>query len=136
MKNLFVNYEIALKLKQLGFDEGCIAYYHNRNEPYFCEHLDRSRFVINSTSEKIFYDSDCTAPLYQQVIDWFREEHNISVGVTTIFENSCIGSSKISSFLPHCNVDHYDEECDDYYKCLNFAILKAINIIENEKTIC
>ena len=30
MKEQFVTYEIALKLKELGFDEPCIAYYFNR----------------------------------------------------------------------------------------------------------
>ncbi len=30
MKKLFVSHKIALKLKELGFDENCIAYYSNK----------------------------------------------------------------------------------------------------------
>lgn len=132
MKKLFVPYEIALKLKQLNFDEECIALFDKDGEISGVEYIDIIH--LNGIRQKdLTYHYPTLAPLYQQVIDWFREKHNCSVGVTSVFENSCIGCSKISSFLPHCNVDYYDEEHDDYYRCLNFAILKAINIIENEK---
>ena len=31
MKKQFVSYEIALALKELGFDEECIGFYYNEN---------------------------------------------------------------------------------------------------------
>lgn len=35
MKNKFVTYKIASKLKEIGFDEDCIGYFHNYVEPSF-----------------------------------------------------------------------------------------------------
>ena len=68
----FVTYEMALKLKELGFDEECFALYRNGRLYLMCNFLK-----INSTKESVI-----SAPLWQQVIDWFREEYDIHVGVT------------------------------------------------------
>jgi hypothetical protein len=57
MKNEFLPYDRALKLKELGFDEPCIAT-HGYLELY-----------INTD------DGHLKAPLYQQAFRWFREEY-------------------------------------------------------------
>lgn len=73
MKKEFVSYEIALKLKELGFDKPCICGYNDY-------HLLRSK--ISSSFDGDFvkwdekYDRDLKAPLYQQVFKWFREKFN------------------------------------------------------------
>lgn len=59
IKSLFVSYEQALALKELGFDEYCLRLYINEQlgiKPY-----DESNRVVN-------------APLYQQAFRWFREK--------------------------------------------------------------
>jgi hypothetical protein len=68
MKNEFVPYDIALTLKELGFNEECLALYvgkskklTNKNTP-FSLHKDAVRL---------------STPLYQQAFRWFREKHNI-----------------------------------------------------------
>ena len=74
MKEQFVTYEIALKLKDLGFDEPCIAYYFNR---YGDVELF-SEFVIDH-SKRVFYthsEYETIAPLWQQAIDWFLKKNN------------------------------------------------------------
>jgi hypothetical protein len=69
MKQEFVPYELALELKQLGFDEPCLAY-HNI-DPY----LKSPAFNLC----KPFDHEWCLpAPLYQQAFRWFREKHNVS----------------------------------------------------------
>jgi hypothetical protein len=55
----FVNYEQAIALKELGFDEKCLMYY------------DYSWTLIESGVY------ECKAPLYQQAFRWFREKHNL-----------------------------------------------------------
>jgi hypothetical protein len=65
MNNEFVSYEIALKLKELGFDEPCFDNYSSIGELY------QMRFSKQST-----VDMACLAPLYQQVFRWFREQFN------------------------------------------------------------
>jgi hypothetical protein len=72
MKNEFVPYELAVKLKALGFDEVCFGCFN---------HLDKSeiwtkRTYMNGLTENI------TAPLFQQAFRWFREKYML-VGVPT-----------------------------------------------------
>ena len=61
MEKEFVPYELALRMKQLGFDEPCFGYYGwDSNKPiggnYPC-------------------DGDNSVPLYQQAFRWFREKY-------------------------------------------------------------
>ena len=72
MNNEFVSYEIALELKELGFDEPCICGYNDY-------HLLRSK--ISSSFDGDFvkwdekHDRDLKAPLYQQAFRFFREKY-------------------------------------------------------------
>lgn len=76
MKNLFVPYEIALKLKEKGFDESCFGYYDN-----FPNHIlrpfEQDNDSFTPSSSNISGDFQCLAPLYQQVIDWFESKKEI-----------------------------------------------------------
>jgi hypothetical protein len=66
MKQEFVPHELASELKQLGFDEPCLAY-HNI-DPY----LKSPAFNLC----KPFDHEWCLpAPLYQQAFRWFRDNH-------------------------------------------------------------
>lgn len=67
MQKEFVPYELAVKLKELGFDEECLSYYLNK----------QLSFVY-----KTFYGEVVEAPLYQQAFRWFREKYML-VGVPT-----------------------------------------------------
>ncbi len=59
MKDQFVTYEIAVKLKELGFDKRCIAGYS----------VEKS-LRIGEVSFQSEIDGFCLAPLWQQAIDW------------------------------------------------------------------
>ena len=66
MEKEFIPYEQALELKELGFDEQCLAY-------YLADTLFTSNDIVyNSTDIPVI-----KAPLYQQVFRWFREKHNL-----------------------------------------------------------
>ena len=69
----FVTYEQSLALKELGFDEPCLAGYD----------LNKSMYVSHVTIEDSQYYSsfELKAPLKQQVFRWFRENHNWTGGV-------------------------------------------------------
>lgn len=76
MKREFVPLEIAIKLKQLGFDKNCIAYYQE------------GKFMFASQEDNFNFDSDdwlslCTqsAALWQQVIDWLTEKYSIDISI-------------------------------------------------------
>ncbi len=69
MNKEFVTYEQALALKELGFDEPCLAGYD----------LNKSMYVSYvSIEDSQYYSSfELKAPLKQQVFRWFREKHNL-----------------------------------------------------------
>ena len=59
MKDEFVPYELASKLKQLGFDEPCMRYYSKDG----------------SLITRLTQQEECSAPLFQQAFRWFRENY-------------------------------------------------------------
>ena len=74
----FVPYELALRMKQLEFDEPCFSYYMNgilqpslnvKDYSYFKEMIE-----INSNIKNF---ENVLAPLYQQAFRWFREKQEI-----------------------------------------------------------
>ena len=64
----FIPYEQALALKELGFDEPCFGRYW---------HEDFKIINIDKQFEKPDYV--CLAPLYQQAVRWFRENHELRI---------------------------------------------------------
>jgi hypothetical protein len=90
MEKLFVPYEIAFKLKQLGFNENCFAKYNSKKEIDYFER-PQAFYCVNSKSSwfsPIFSSKEtvskvCTAPTHQQVIDWFRDKHQVFIDIQT-----------------------------------------------------
>ena len=132
----FVTYEIALKFKELGFNEECFGYYHI-NEGYqkgyaFC-------YSENSRT------SDCSilAPLWQQVIDWFREKYGLEITITSWENNIIPGRSESISYILYSGANFkyniykynpwhiFDSKYifNTYHKAREQAILKAIELI-------
>lgn len=72
MKEDFVTYDIAVKLKKKGFNDECHAYY----EPLkHCLNISRV-FKTNSLAENY----NCiAAPTVSQVLKWLREEKKIFI---------------------------------------------------------
>ena len=62
MEKEFVPYELAVKLKELGFDEECLSYYFNKQLSF---------------GSKTSYGEVVEAPLYQQAFRWFREKYKL-----------------------------------------------------------
>jgi hypothetical protein len=71
MKKEFVPYELSVKLKALGFDEPCIAFYLEKVLTFHTHGID-PHFIFKKNSN-LWYSS--SAPLYQQAFRWFRENH-------------------------------------------------------------
>lgn len=75
MQKQFVTYDIALKLKELGFDEECLAYY-NPQEEFICGiDMDMIKYAHKYHKE----DDSVLAPLWQQAIDWLAAEYKLVV---------------------------------------------------------
>ena len=77
MNKEFVPYELALELKQLGFDDKCIHHYKKNMEG---GHSTIPTFEMNTPFGKNYnsFTSRVSAPTYSQAFRWFREKGIIS----------------------------------------------------------
>ena len=77
MEKEFIPYEQAIELKQLGFDEPCLAFYDGKetNQVYYNSIRNGSGdYEPFKNNERLKWFG---APLYQQALRWFREVHNL-----------------------------------------------------------
>lgn len=74
MEKEFIPYEQALALKELGFDEPCIACYtENAFGSTPEQKVQYWREPIGGNDDYVFV----LAPLYQQAFRWFREKYDL-----------------------------------------------------------
>lgn len=74
VSDLFVPYELALKLKEKGFNEPCFAAYSQGGGSFTYHPAPNDNGYNNS---KIGFA--ISKPLYQQVIDWLEEEKGLEI---------------------------------------------------------
>ena len=75
MEKEFIPYEQALALKELGFDEPCLAQYkkYDVGESTLDIGLSKNKIIMQFHKLSKF----CSAPLYQQAFRWLLKEHNL-----------------------------------------------------------
>ena len=126
MEKEFIPFELALELKELGFDKNCLGYYNHKQNfviisrnpdfeyivfKYKCKNINKSfnLFPDNEVkrkqyiTEKDMSEKYCLAPLWQQAFDWFREEHNIHsyINLTNI-------QGELTWHVNICSVDKHE----------------------------
>ena len=134
MNREFINYEQALELKELGFDEPCFGYYDikDNNLRLFFDNLQDA-----SCNSDLKYDDfkHCTAPLYQQAFRWFRKKHNLDSSVRDLYKSTI----KVGYYF---DIDEYkgvkfQMDFDAWYNTYEEAELdclkKLIEIAKNNK---
>jgi hypothetical protein len=148
MKHLFVPYELAKLAKEKGFDEECYNYY-TLGRPQDDSRLIGFRgmngwqahvpFNMNTKYKSKENKDEFSAPLYQQLVDWFRIKHGYSVvviGCEMLHEENedglkgtkggytwCISKrSKVASAL-------WQPAIEDYYECFTKALEEAFKLI-------
>ena len=67
----FLPYELALKMKQLGFNEPCFGLWNLNNGKYEVDIIGVCKY------SKEFKYREVLAPLYQQCFLWFREKYKL-----------------------------------------------------------
>jgi len=123
MEEQFVPYELALKLKELGFDAPCLGFY-----------TELENLVIKENVKNQDCSQDkCTAPLWQQAFDWFR---NIGIHCWLTydypFDSEITGSYK-ASFYNHMDSSHgvlmnYSEDKHRYVGIKSFSTYKECRL--------
>lgn len=78
MKHLFAPYELAKLAKEKGFNDECLRCYDNGELQDF-KHFRAIAWTSGVVQNDNLVDGLVSAPLYQQLIDWFREEHNTKI---------------------------------------------------------
>jgi len=77
MEKEFVTYELALRLKVLGFDEFCMGVYYGDK--------DDMQFIIDSRETQYYaqkgYKDGILAPTWQSAFDWFGEKYQLYASV-------------------------------------------------------
>lgn len=81
MKNYFVNYNQALALKEIGFDEPSMAFYqveYTEESPVMVDDDSQYRLTGWRTCRNSEIPKHYTsAPLKSQVLEWFRNVHQL-----------------------------------------------------------
>ncbi len=126
MNNQFTTYEIAVKLKELGFNEKClysIEYSEGGQTLYL-----NPNFKNNSQS----YIGEITLPLWQQAINWIRREKGIDLCVNKAYDDLWEYSyNRVGDDTTTITHVPLPTECsleDAYKEC----ILAAIKLIEKK----
>lgn len=78
MESLFCPYDLALELKELGFNEPCFGFYGLSRDDYKTIRLSIFQNLKTDYLPDIHHlDVTCDAPLYQQAFRWFREKYGL-----------------------------------------------------------
>jgi len=125
MEKQFVPYELAVKLKELGFNEPVIATYtqncyggDNRKIQYFVD------FVEQVNQDAVFI----SAPLWQQVFDWFRAEHNLPNWIYESVGRWYFRIVKGDFWIEHKEIGHFKTYEEARLACLE----RLIKLEENK----
>lgn len=86
----FVNKELAIKLKEKGFDKPCFGWYDIENND--------DKLILNvhegtlSYKNLLEYTNDiktiADAPTIEQILEWLRDEKNVYIGIMPYFAMS------------------------------------------------
>ena len=98
MEKEFVPYEVALRLKALGFDEPCFGCYLEFDEFLNIE------FTKNQNS---FHGQIASAPTFSQAFRWFRKNHDL-LGIPTHSKYTIISNKWVGQPL-YGNYNSYEE---------------------------
>lgn len=82
MQEHFIPYEQALHLKQLGFDEWCVAICNK--DSFVSKRYDGTHVFMYQNSTSHLAPDTATLPLWQQVWNWARTKHRMHVCISYI----------------------------------------------------
>jgi hypothetical protein len=133
MTQEFVPYELAVKLKELGFDEPCMAIYYSKDKSFSWHH---HKVHTNDEPALDSGEFNISAPLYQQAFRWFREKYNIYAIILPSYADDKVVKDRF--FYEIANGRKLNQELNYHntYEEAELACLeKLIEIVENEKTL-
>jgi hypothetical protein len=135
MKEQFLNYEQALALKELGFDEECFGFYYIDTDVNYNQAICFSTDIINDFGDE---PNDVLSPLYQQAFRWFREKYNLYQDISAFawnYDKKQLGFS-IRTYLNPVNIETerkvYGEVYETYEEAELECLKKLIEIVNEQ----
>jgi hypothetical protein len=126
----FVPYELALRMKQLEFDEPCFSYYMNgilqpslnvKDYSYFKEMIE-----INSNIKNF---ENVLAPLFQQAFRWFRQEY----GLHHVIHQLNFKKGTDEEYLAEVDKEDGFSYFRTYEECDYYCLEKLLEIVEEKQ---
>ena len=121
MQNLFVPYEQALELKQLGFDKDCFGYYENDVLILCYDSKQDYELLLN-----------CTAPLYSQAFKFFREKYKFHAEIRSYTAKYfTIIIQELKDIVRYLEYGGIDLKFNTYEEAELECLKKLIEIVKN-----
>ena len=128
MKKYFVTFEQAVALKELGFDEPCLAFYYTKTG--FLSLGQKPEYLVDKRKASYIFGNEkhdvTLALLKSQVFEWFRKEYGYWSYIKEAIKGSC-----------RFYVEKFDEKfftsdvIDSYEEAESACIDKLIEIVKN-----
>ena len=125
IENEFVDYNTALALKKLGFDEPCILLYRGLDTQPVCQ----MSYDFKTEKNSDYNDATnywLTVPTFSQCFSWFREKYNVK---------SCFDwhPTEHYRYCIYYSTNKYFQQCDFLvHEEAELACLKKLIEIVNE----
>ena len=139
----FVDKQLALKLKEKGYDRPCFGWYHittppcafegrlNLNESYYRGETYH-RLLKRHINEYTTNPNLVNAPTIEQVLEWLREEKDIDIVIYPIDRNTIyMGGEKYILSIYCCGKRDYKIHKDNNDKFVKWedACIAGINFV-------
>lgn len=131
----FVDFNLAKKLKEKGFQEECLCHYVDVDLVYNIESpiANNQLWFCHNKYDNIWHRDNYDAPTISQVLKWLREEHNLYVSPQFL----TFGAKEIYNLWNFSIIDLKNnallfpksESYSDYYKDYEQAALAGIEYV-------
>ena len=139
METEFIQYQQALELKELGFDEPCFYQYvrdfDNDGELIPITSETNCPILRNNNQVSLCSGGDCfAAPLYQQAFRWFRDKYNLlgSVDYSNRLKWYYVIREVITSNTFHNHSTSNKEDFNNYEEAELACLKKLIQILKEK----
>lgn len=116
MNKLFALPHLAKLAEENDFDEECMA--------YFTLVTEKLCYAVSNVKKQDVYKDYTLAPLWQQLVDWFREKHGKHVQI--LFVKTHYTILTYGWVLPI----EVDNKFNSYYEALTKALEEAFKLIK------
>lgn len=123
----FVPYELAVKLKALGFDEPCIYYVDKNNNSYIYNFQTHPDEFIEWCGVNVI-----PTPTFSQCFRWFREKYDLyhSIGLDNSLENDVNCDYQIINHSQ--SISELETDFKTYEEAELACLVALINVVKKQ----